>query len=74
MSKVVWKAIKCQYCERADAEVALEARLVFPMDYLPDQPPRVLEYRCSNGLACNNTDRAMCVWAGSLPMYDPFVV
>jgi len=72
MSKVVWQVVKCQYCERAGEEVALEARVVFPGDYLPDQPPRVLEYRCSHGLSCNTLDKATCVWAGTLPTYDPF--
>lgn len=74
MSTVVWRVVKCQVCQRVGEEVALEAQVVYPMDYLPDQAPRVLAYRCSHGSQCNSLDKSMCVWAGTLPTYNPFAV
>jgi hypothetical protein len=72
MSHVIWEPIKCAVCGRIGQQVLLEAQLVYPADHLPDQPPRVLAHRCSQGLACNGLDRPGCVWAGTLPGYDPF--
>ncbi|MEJ2011109.1 MAG: hypothetical protein P8X64_02665 [Anaerolineales bacterium] len=72
MAWVTWKSIKAQRCERIGEQVALEARVVYPAEFLPDQPPRILAHRCSKGLECNQMDSATCVWAGTLPGYDPF--
>lgn len=52
--------------------VALEAKLVYPADIMPNQPPRVLSRRCSKAIDCNQLDRPTCCWAGTLPGYDPF--
>jgi hypothetical protein len=72
MAWVTWKAIKEKRCERVGEQVALEARVVYPAEFMPDQPPRILAHRCSKGLECNQMDSATCVWAGTLPGYDPF--
>jgi hypothetical protein len=53
-------------------EVVLEVQRVYGADILPDQPPRLLARRCSQGLACNMMERPACKWAGTLPGYDPF--
>lgn len=67
-----WQVIKVQYCQHAGKEVALEAEVVYPAEFLPDQPPRILAHRCSEAFSCNLDGRASCVWAGTNPMYDPF--
>ena len=68
-----WEAIKVRYCERADCEVALEAEVIHPAEFLPDQAPRVGSHRCSRGFECSTLNRATCQWAGTNPGYDPFV-
>jgi len=72
MAWVMWKPIKEQRCERVDERVALEARVVYAAEFMPDQPPRILAHRCSKGMECNQMDSATCVWSGTLPGYDPF--
>jgi hypothetical protein len=73
MPVVVWKTMKNKKCERVQEVVSLEARVVYPADFLPDQPPRILAHRCSKGLECNQMNSPTCMWAGTLPGYDPFV-
>ncbi len=72
MAVRIWQPIKVCFCDHAGTEVALEAELVYPPEWLPEQPPRVLAHRCSNGLDCNLDERPSCVWAGTNPMVDPF--
>jgi len=72
MSHVVWEPIKRARCERFGEVVALEAKLIYPAEFLPNQPPRVLGRRCSKAMDCNQLDRPTCCWAGTLPGYDPF--
>ncbi|NIS78760.1 MAG: hypothetical protein GTO14_00685 [Anaerolineales bacterium] len=72
MAWVTWRTVKRQVCERVSEEVALEVRVVYPADILPDQAPRVIGRRCSMGLTCNQLDKPSCQWAGTLPGYDPF--
>jgi hypothetical protein len=72
MSEKVWQPIKVCFCEHIGEEVAFEAEMVYPADLLPDQAPRVLAHRCSQGLACNQDGRPSCIWAGTNPMVDPF--
>ena len=67
-----WETLKTQYCSRVDAEVSFEAEMVFPPEYLPDQPARVPAHRCSQAMTCMLADAPTCVWAGSNPSYDPF--
>jgi hypothetical protein len=74
MSEKIWQTIKIQYCHHAGSEVGLEAELVYPPEWLPDQPPRVIAHRCSHGMTCNLDGRPSCVWAGTNPAYDPFAV
>ncbi len=71
MAERIWETSKECFCEHAQAQVALEVELLYPIDYLPD-PPRVLARRCSHGLECNQSAKAGCVWAGTNPAYDPF--
>jgi hypothetical protein len=53
--------------------VTLEAELVYPAEWLPDQAPQVQAHRCSCGLECNLDERPSCVWAGTNPAFDPFL-
>jgi hypothetical protein len=53
-------------------DVTIQVKVVYPLDILPDQPPRVLARRCSKGMDCNQLERPSCVWAGTNPGYDPF--
>ena len=50
MAERTWETSKVCYCEHVMREVALEAEVLYPMDFLPD-PPRVLSHRCSHGPA-----------------------
>ncbi len=72
MAFSTWDTVKVQFCERTKANVGLEAELVYPAEFLPDQAPRVLAHRCSRSFACNLFSQASCVWAGTNPSYDPF--
>ena len=72
MSWLTWEPIKECECERIGERVALEVKVVYPADFMPDQPPRVLAHRCSKGLECNRIEKPACVWAGTSPGYDPF--
>jgi hypothetical protein len=72
MAVKTWQTIKVVYCHHAMAEVGLEAELIYPAEFLPDQPPRVAAHRCSHAYICNLDNRPSCVWAGTNPTYDPF--
>lgn len=67
-----WEVIKVSYCEHVGEEVALEAEIVYPAAFLPDQAPRIIAHRCSRGMACNHFQHPCCCWAGTNPDYDPF--
>jgi hypothetical protein len=73
MSVKTWQPIKLQFCHHADQEVALEAELVYPAEWLPEQAPRVLSHRCSHAVDCNLDGRPSCIWAGTNPNIDPFI-
>lgn len=68
-----WQVLKVHYCDHVKKEVAFEVQVVLPPEWLPEQPPRVLAHRCSNGLECNLDGRPSCVWAGTNPVIDPFI-
>jgi len=72
MAVKTWETLKVLYCDRAGAEVRLEAELVYPPEYLPDQPPRILAHRCSGGVECNGSDHHACIWSGTNPDYNPY--
>ncbi len=72
MAEKTWQTIKVRFCHHVDQEVGLEAELVFPAEWLPDQQPRVTAHRCSRAIACNLDGRSSCVWAGTNPAIDPF--
>lgn len=74
MERVRWTPIRHVFCEKAGAEAALEVKLVYAADFLPDQPPRVIGHRCSLGMQCNELESPTCQWAGTLPGYDPFAL
>lgn len=67
-----WETVKLQYCHHVCEDVCLEAEMVYPAEWLPEQPARVLARRCSHSLMCNLDGRPSCVWAGTNPAYDPF--
>jgi hypothetical protein len=71
MAEQAWEVSKVCFCEHVKQDVALEAEILYPLDFLPD-PPRVLSHRCSLGMQCNQFAGPACVWAGTNPDYDPF--
>lgn len=73
MTEKSWQSLKVCYCQHVGQDVALEAEVVYPADMLPDQSPRILAHRCSQGMACNQDGRPSCMWAGSNPTFDPFL-
>jgi hypothetical protein len=73
MSSKSWQVIKTSYCHHVDQRVGLEAELVYPAEWLPEQAPRVLAHRCSQGVNCNLDGRPSCIWAGTNPAFDPFI-
>ena len=52
-------------------EVALEAEVLYPMDFLPD-PPRFLSHRCSHGLECKPVRQSSLCVGRYESNYDPF--
>ncbi len=72
MSEQIWETLKVQYCQHVDEKVSLQAQLVYPAEFLPDHPGRVVAHRCSHGMTCNLDGRPSCVWAGTNPAFDPF--
>ena len=72
MAEISWQVIKRMYCDHANTDVGLEAQLVYPAEWLPEQAPRVLSHRCTHGVDCNLDGRASCIWAGTNPTFDPF--
>ncbi|HET7011131.1 MAG TPA: hypothetical protein VFI11_10180 [Anaerolineales bacterium] len=72
MAVRAWVQQETAVCGHVGQDVTLEVQLVWPADLLPDQAPRVLAHRCSNGVSCNALDRPACQWAGTLPGFDPF--
>ncbi len=73
MAEKRWETIKVGFCDRAGCEVSLEAEFVYPAEFMPDQPARLLSKRCSQGLDCNTWNTMTCVWAGTNPMHDPLM-
>jgi hypothetical protein len=67
-----WQPIKTCFCQHVQKVVSLEAELIYPSEWLPDQLPRVYAHRCSNCVECNLDGRPSCVWAGTNPAFDPF--
>ncbi len=72
MSEQIWETLNVQYCQHVDEIVSLQAQVVYPAEFLPDQPGRVVAHRCSHGMTCNLDGRPSCVWAGTNPAFDPF--
>lgn len=73
MAVKTWHTIKVQFCPHANSPVHLEAEVVYPAEFLPEQNPRVLGHRCSHAYLCQQSDQVACVWSGSNPLYDPFL-
>ena len=73
MAVKTWQTLKIQYCEHAGCEVSMEAEIILPAEWLPEQAPRVIAHRCSRGLECNLDGRSSCIWAGTNPTFDPFL-
>lgn len=72
MAEKKWEVVKVLYCHHVKEKVGLEAQMLYPAEWLPDQPPQVLAHRCSKAYACNQDGRSSCVWAGTNPAFDPF--
>lgn len=71
MANKEWEAVQFCFCEHVNQQVALEAEILYPIDFLPDSP-RILAHRCSLGTQCNQMEQAACKWAGTNPDFDPF--
>lgn len=72
MAEKTWEVVKVRYCHHVKEDVGLEAQVVYPAEWLPDQPPRILGHRCSEAMMCNQDGRPSCIWAGTNPAVDPF--
>jgi hypothetical protein len=68
-----WEIVQVRYCDHVGCQVALEADTIFPADHLPDQKPRVIAQRCTQAIRCMVTNKPSCIWAGSNPLFDPFL-
>lgn len=73
MAEKTWQPIKITFCHHVGEEVSFEAELIYPADFLPDPYPRVVAHRCSRAVVCNLEGKASCIWAGSNPVFDPFL-
>ncbi|MGD8759811.1 MAG: hypothetical protein PVJ07_06125 [Anaerolineales bacterium] len=71
MAQVLWHEIERRMCEHVREEASLEAKLAFPAEVLPDQPPRVLAHRCSHEATCQLGDKTACQWASLITGSDP---
>ena len=71
MAEKKWQTQKTCYCERVGREIRLEAQVVYPAEHLPEQPPRIVAHRCSNGIECNRIDKMVCDYAGTNPEFKP---
>jgi hypothetical protein len=72
MAVRTWEKLKVRFCEHADCDVCLEAEVIYPAEWLPDFPPKVIAHRCSHGILCNFDGRPSCIWSGTNPLVDPF--
>lgn len=70
MAETIWQVEKIAYCAHAGREIAIETAVVYPAEHLPDQPPRILARRCSNGIECNLLEKAACALCGTNPSLD----
>jgi hypothetical protein len=70
MAERIWQVKQIKYCEHVGHEIALENEVIYPAEQLPDQPPRILARRCSNGIECNLMDKAACEWCGTNPGHE----
>ncbi|MCC6147522.1 MAG: hypothetical protein IT308_08145 [Anaerolineaceae bacterium] len=73
MAVKTWKVVKVRYCNHTRQEVSLHAEVVYPAEWLPEQPPRILSHRCSRAVQCNLFETPACIWCGTNPCHDPFV-
>jgi hypothetical protein len=73
MAIKTWRVVKIRYCDHAGQEVSLESQVVYPAEWMPEQPPRTLVTRCSHGIHCSLCNGPACVWAGTNPTFDPFL-
>ena len=69
MTKEQWEVSVVRFCERIGHPIALEVKVAYPPEYMPDHPPRVVARRCSNAIECNAMDKAACAWCGTNPDY-----
>ena len=71
MAQKKWQISNVRYCEHVAQEITLETQVVYPPEHLPDQPPRILARRCSNGLECNQIEKMVCAYCGTNPDIRP---
>jgi hypothetical protein len=71
MAEKIWHVEKIKFCEHVGQDVTIEDEVVYPAEYLPDQPARVLAHRCSHALECNLLEKPACNLCGTNPDLDP---
>jgi hypothetical protein len=70
MVEKIWQLEKITFCEHVGQDIAIENKVVYPAEHLPDQPPRILARRCSNALECNMLEKPACALCGTNPYVD----
>lgn len=66
-----WVTINKRFCDKVGCQVALQAQVIYPIDYLPDNL-RILSERCSHGDLCLKERFGSCGFSGGDPGIDPF--
>ena len=55
--------ISHRFCTHANAEVTITTSLVYPVEMLPLQAPRLRSRRCSHFFDCNLQDKTACTFS-----------
>ncbi len=70
MAQKQWQVEEVRYCEHVEQVVNLEVAVIYPTDFLPDQP-RVVAHRCSKAMECNQLDKMVCAYCFTNPVQTP---
>ncbi len=71
MAEQIWQVEKIMFCEHIGQNVAIENKVVYPAEHLPDQPPRIIARRCSHAMECNLIEKPACALCGTNPAINP---
>jgi hypothetical protein len=59
----VWTDRRTFDCAHVGKTVTIESRMVFPVGFLSDRPPRILSRTCDHLVSCHLQDRSACPMA-----------